>query len=61
MKYLLIYRYKKSSCLGFVGEWKTKQYIANDKNDLIEKLNSCFREYYCFYIIDIKKYNGKEL
>ena len=41
-------------------EWKEKEYIARDKNDLIEKINSSIRRYAELYIIDIKEVKEKE-
>lgn len=57
MKYFLNYRYKKWSVFkGLDSEWISKRYLANDKNDLIEKINFCIREYAEFYITDIVVY-----
>lgn len=60
MKYIIKYRYKKMKVWAIENEWHIKEYIANDKNDLIEKINSSIREYAEIYIIDIKEVIGKE-
>lgn len=60
MKYKIKYRYKKMKVWTIENEWHIKEYIANDKNDLIEKINSNIREYAEIYIIDIKEVKEKE-
>lgn len=54
-KYILKYRYLKYKIWGIDDEWKIKEYKALDKNDLINEINKCIREYREFYIIDIKR------
>lgn len=64
MKYIIKYRYKKynflNNCFKFNSDWKVSTYIANDKNDLIEKINSSIREFADFYIVYINVYFRKE-
>lgn len=54
-KYILKYRYLKYKIWGIDNELKIKEYKALDKNDLINEINKCIREYREFYIIDIKR------
>lgn len=60
MKYKIIFRYKRYG-LFINSDWRQKVYIARDKNDLLEKINSCVRNYGEFYIIDIKEYQEEEI
>lgn len=60
MEYIIKYRYKKMNIFDINYEWKEKEYIARDKNDLIEKINSSIRRYAELYIIDIKEVKEKE-
>lgn len=60
MKYIIKYRYKKYTFFKMDSEWKVNTYIANDKNDLIEKINSSIREFAEFYIVHVNVYLGKE-
>lgn len=60
MEYIIKYRYKKMNIFDVSYEWKEKEYIARDKNDLIEKINSSIRRYAELYIIDIKEVKEKE-
>ena len=60
-KYILKYRYLKYKFWGIDDEWKIKEYKALDKNDLINEINKCIREYKDFYIIDLKEVKEKEI